>query len=437
MLTDEQRAAAERAFGGHNLFITGAAGTGKSFLLRYIIQEFEKRHPGKVAVTAPTGIAAVNVGGQTVHSFAGIGVWQGEQPRSMERALLGRVKKSPASTKRWQETQTLIIDEISMLEPSLFEQLEFIAKEIRQCRGRGFGGLQVILCGDFLQLPPVEVDRDHQAKRFSFCFETPAWNRCALQQGMIMLCQPVRQSGDVQFVQFLNEVRLGKFSPLVAQICNQCSVSVKPVPQDFILPTKLYCTNRDVDKENESRLSTLSGEQVTFTAQDAFYQLGNGTPGRAKDEEKKLADILSKKVSFRLNLKLQAQVILTKKMHAHGLVNGSRGVVVDFHERGVSVKFDTGQVVKVERETFQQNGSSQTLYRKQLPLRLGWALTIHKSQGMTLSRAEVQLDDAFSYGQAYVALSRLTSFAGLWIGGRGVTQRSIMAHPTALKFYGY
>lgn len=119
-----------------------------------------------------------------------------------------------------------------------------------------------------------------------------------------------------------------------------------------------------------------------------------------------------------------------------GLVNGSRGFVVDLSNSVCKVKFDTGQVVRMEKELFQQNGSNFSLYRKQLPLKLGWALTIHKSQGMTLSRAEVQLDDAFSYGQGYVALSRLTSFAGLWVGGRGVTERSIMAHPKAKAFYG-
>lgn len=438
MLNSEQQAAADRALRGQNLFISGAAGTGKSFLLRYIIQELERNHPGAAAVTAPTGLAAVNVGGVTVHSFAGVGVWQGEQATNPMRFMLGRIKKSPATIKRWQETKVIIIDEVSMLEPTLFESLEYIAREVRQNRSQGFGGMQVLLCGDFLQLPPVESDREKRAT--TFCFETQAWKRCGFDQGTIILCQAVRQSGDAHFVQLLNEVRAGRFTQNVADACNSCHVSRKPVPQDLIVPTKLYCTNRDVDRENESRLGQLSGAVKTFTAKDENYRRGMANQGRPLDEEKRLKELMSKKVPFQLNLKLGAQVILLKKMST-GLVNGSRGVVVDFVETdgvatAVKVKFDIGQTVTIVPESFSQTGTQNTLYRKQVPLRLGWAVTIHKSQGMTLSRAEVQLDDAFSYGQAYVALSRLTGFAGLWIGGRGVSQRSIMAHPTALRFYG-
>lgn len=250
-----------------------------------------------------------------------------------------------------------------------------------------------------------------------------------------MLCQPVRQFGDLAFVRLLNEVRLGGFSQDIAEACSRCHTSIKPAPQDGILPTKLYCTNRDVEKENDSRLGMLSGQICTLAAYDSFYNRTNGG-AVPSDEKKRLTELLNKKVSKDLRLKLQAQVILIKKK-GEGLVNGSRGVVVDFHENSsVSVRFDTGQVVRLDRETFQQNGSVGSLYRKQLPLKLGWALTVHKSQGMTLSRAEVQLDDTFSCGQAYVALSRLTSYAGLWIGGRGISQRNIKAHPSALAFYG-
>jgi ATP-dependent exoDNAse (exonuclease V) alpha subunit len=196
----------------------------------------------------------------------------------------------------------------------------------------------------------------------------------------------------------------------------------------------LYCTNRDVEKENDARLAKLEGEVHRFPSQDSFYSRINAAV--PADEKKRLKDLLSKKVPTDLGLKVNAQVILLKKLK-EGLVNGSRGIVTDVQgSTTATVRFDTGEVKRVERETFQQMGATATLYRKQLPLRLGWALTIHKSQGMTLSRAEVQLDDAFSYGQAYVALSRLTSFDGLWIGGRGISQHNIKAHPSALAFYG-
>lgn len=210
------------------------------------------------------------------------------------------------------------------------------------------------------------------------------------------------------------------------------------MPADDIVPTRLYCTNRDVDQENNARLMRLNGEPVAFSSLDSFHARPGAPVGATGDERNKLVELLNKKVPADLRLKVQAQVILLRKLHGSGLVNGSRGVVVELQQQPptATVRFDSGQVLKVERDTFQQAGSATVLSRRQLPLRLGWALTVHKSQGITLSRAEVQLDDAFSCGQPYVALSRLTSFLGLWIVGRGLGPRSVRAHPSALAFYG-
>lgn len=440
-LTGEQRQVADRALRGENLFITGAAGTGKSYLLRYIIQEMQIHHPGSVGVTAPTGLAAVNIGGMTLHSFAGIGAAMmfaggkggGREINCPERFLLNRVRKSEAANERWQNTRVLVIDEVSMLEPVLFEQLDFIARQIRQQNGKGFGGMQVLLCGDFLQLPPVEASRD--GTQWSFCFETPAWRRCGLERGTVILKQAVRQSGDPAFVQLLNEVRAGRCSPAVAEACHRCHVTRKPPPTDGIIPTRLYCTNRDVDQENDVRLAALRGDLKTFQSQDNFHA-GAGTTRCTPAEKKRLLDMLNKQVPGELRLKVSAQVILIRKLQKSGLVNGSRGVVTMLHDNAATVRFDGASEVRIERESFSQASAQAGASRRQLPLRLGWALTVHKSQGMTLTCAEVQVDDAFSCGQAYVALSRLTGFQGLWIGGRGLSQRSIRAHPSALAFYG-
>merc|ERR1719491_2006312 len=158
-----------------------------------------------------------------------------------------------------------------MIEPVLFEQLDYVAREIRQRRNSGFGGMQMLLCGDFLQLPPVESDRNPDAK-WAFCFSTPAWSRCNLEQGTVILRQAVRHSGDQEFARVLNEVRLGRFSPDAAAVFSSHHVSVKPVPRDGIIPTKLYCTNRDVERENDSRLSMVLGRELTFQCQDNFYK---------------------------------------------------------------------------------------------------------------------------------------------------------------------
>lgn len=440
-LTDEQRTSAQRALRGENLFVTGAAGTGKSFLLRYIIQELEKAKPGLVAVTAPTGLAAVNVGGQTVHSWAGIGGFFGERVKEMrcvERAMVATIRKQASTLNRWVQTVVLVLDEVSMLEPELFDYLDFIGRELRQNRQAGFGGLQLLLCGDFLQLPPVEASSNPNAQ-YAFCFETQAWQRCGLGRGTVILQQPVRQSGDPNFVRLLNAVRAGMFPQEVATACEACHVRVKPRPTDGIVPTRLYCTNRDVDQENINKLAELPGEGRSYYSADSSSQRQGVVEVAASTksyEKKRLLDLLGKKAPAELRLKVDAQVILTRKLASHNLVNGSRGVVVQLHDNSATVRFDTGEVVKVERDQFSQTGSSSYVVRKQLPLKLGWALTVHKSQGMTLSRAEVQLDNAFSYGQVYVALSRLTNFAGLWISGRGISQRCIRAHPSALRFYG-
>lgn len=444
MLTAEQRSVADRALRGENLFISGAAGTGKSFLLRYLIQELDKANGSGVAITAPTGLAAVNVGGQTLHSFAGVGVWQKEANANIKnpmRYMLSKVKGAKATSDRWKQTRVLVIDEVSMLDPVFFEQLDFIGREIREDRRRGFGGMQLLCCGDFLQLPPI-ADREEgivegTSSPYTFCFETPTWAKCGLQKGTVILKEQVRQSGDRAFAELLNHVRAGHCTQEVLDACLACSVGRKPPPQDNIVPTRLYCTNRDVDRENEMRLRNLPGEMMVFEATDTFSSRIDGPTGSTSTEKKRLKDLLGKKVAVELRLKVNAQVILLKKVHGKGLVNGSRGVVQQLHQNAATVRFDNGTIVKLDRDKFQQAGSMLTCNRLQLPLRLGWALTVHKSQGMTLSRAEVQLDDVFSYGQAYVALSRLTDMAGLWVGGRGLGQRQIRAHPNALAFYGF
>jgi len=238
-------------------------------------------------------------------------------------------------------------------------------------------------------------------------------------------------------VQVLNLVRAGQCTQMVQELCGRCLVSMKPRPNDGIVPTRLYCTNRDVDQENNRELEALRGQAVTFTSMDSFVKQRGASGGKSSQSDKRrLMDLLNKTVPHSLKLKVNAQVILLRRQKAYGLVNGSRGFVVALQDDAATVKFDNGSVVKIERERFQHTTATTIGNRSQLPLKLGWALTIHKSQGMTISNAEVHLDEAFSCGQAYVALSRLTGFSGLWIGGRGISQHNIRAHPKALAFYG-
>ena len=458
-LSGEQAAAAARVVQGESVFITGAAGTGKSHLLRYIIQELSRLHSteGAVAVTAPTGIAAVNIGGVTIHSWAGIGLGRGDPAK-----ILARVQKSSKASCNWGLCRILVVDEISMLSSELFDLLDFIGKTVR-ARSEAFGGIQLVLCGDFAQLPPVtNLSRP-------YCFQGAAWARSGLETGTITLQHPHRQATDPEFVAMLNELRRGVCSAEISNKLAACHVSVKPKPTDGILPTKLYCTNRDVDAENSQRLAELAGQARAFPAHDTFK--GTGSDGKAEEQ---LRTTLGKKVATELELKVGAQVVLLRNLSQY-LANGSRGVVVGFDaaasggagsagyyaalaqpqvgSRALSiqrdlffrvqstictqyayavpsqhpsllswrvimmhqmllprVQFDCGITQTIETAEFWQGSGGGSLTRWQLPLKLGWALTVHRAQGMTLSRVELQVDGAFGESQFRASAGHNQSF---------------------------
>ena len=441
-LNEEQLIAAERAMNGKSVFITGSAGTGKSYLLRYIIQQLQDS--GKtVAVTASTGIAAVNLVGQTLHSWAGIGMGKGDPERVKSKVL-----RDTKATQRWRETQVLVIDEISMIDRALFELLDLVARAARNNQNP-FGGLQLVLVGDFLQLPPV-MDREARESGNALsqlCFESPLWEAAQLtreQEGIMFLEQVVRQT-DQEFAHLLNEARLGKPSDRLMSLLAQCHVSVKPRPIDGIVPTKLYCTNKDVDSENLEQLEKLDGVVTTFSAHD----LWKTNPSGGSMSKTSILGMADKVVPKTVDLKLGAQVMLTRNRPGSSFMNGSRGVVVGFIESasGVvfglpkvqpKVRFDNGQeiVITPVEYTVQGPGGDGELIRLQVPLKLAWAVTVHKSQGSTLSRAELMLSNTFDFGQAYVALSRVTSLEGLWLT-KPVHKNLFRANPKVVSFFGY
>jgi len=424
-LTGEQQLVAHRVLRGESLFLTGAAGTGKSFLLRFLIQELKDRHPGQIGVTAPTGIASANIGGQTIHSFAGVGLGLGSPQR-----LLAKVRKNRAAVQRWKKLHVLIVDEVSMLDAALFEALEIVAATIRGIRdGKRFavfGNIQLLMCGDFLQLPPVHVSGTPEKQ---FCFQSPVWTRCGLDRGVVSLLETVRQASDSSFAQILGEVREGVLTVRAQSMLACCHVDLKPLPNDGITPTKLYCLNKNVDAENNTQLAKLPDVSRSFRAVDTFDGVSNPS------QHQILQAMIDKVMPAEVTLKIRAQVILIKNKPALKLVNGSRGVVESFRDDYPVVRFDNGCSARIGQETAVQSTFSHSITRLQVPLKLGWALTVHKAQGMNLSRAELQVDDAFEPGQVYVALSRLTCLAGLWIRGKGLSSNNTRAHGTVLNFY--
>ncbi|CAG8588040.1 6936_t:CDS:2 [Funneliformis caledonium] len=301
-----------------NIFFTGSAGTGKSFLLQRIISSLKARYGSEsVAVTATTGIAAVNISGTTLHSFAGVGLGRGLAPE-----LIKQVQKSVAARTRWKSIDTLVIDEISMLDAQLFDKLEFIARAIRN-NNRPFGGLQLVVTGDFFQLPPVSKDRSSK-----FCFDAERWKVCI--KHTIQLTKIYRQK-DSELIELLNEMRIGEMSDKSLVLLKQLEIEPN-YPDDGIRPTELYPINDMVNKANATELGKISHKLYTYTSVDweplRFGQLQTLCKSCLAPEK--------------LELKRNAQVMLIKNLSKE-LVNGSRGVVVGFYNQADGTSYYNGE----------------------------------------------------------------------------------------------
>ncbi|XP_066930570.1 ATP-dependent DNA helicase PIF1-like [Clytia hemisphaerica] len=407
-----------------SVFITGSAGVGKSFLLKKIIDSLPKK---KVYVTASTGVAACNIGGSTLHSFAGIGLGDKPAKEYGDQILYKRYKGEVKD--RWERCQVLIIDEISMIDGFLFEKIEEVARIVRQ-NYAPFGGIQLVLCGDFLQLPPVKCDR--------FAFETDAWKNCIHKT--VVLDKVFRQK-ELGFVSLLNRLRVGSYTKLDIEVLQKCNKTL--FPNDGIKPTCLFPLRSTCDRVNQTELNKLPGITQTFDAYDF-----------ANNEYYKKQLETTARFPKKLVLKVGAQVmLLSNKDVRGGLVNGARGVVINFFDRKnpANEMFDeeeesgcdevlpvvrfannTEILINAEQNTILQGGKTMA-YRSQIPLQLAWAVSVHKSQGVTLDRVEIDLAKAFEHGQSYVALSRVTSLDGLLL--RAFDPKKVTAHPKVLNYY--
>ncbi|XP_027538818.1 ATP-dependent DNA helicase PIF1 isoform X1 [Neopelma chrysocephalum] len=413
-LSAEQEAVLGAVRSGKSIFFTGCAGTGKSFLLKRIVGSLP---PNVTYATASTGVAACHIGGTTLHAFAALlssplpGIGSGKAP--LEQCI--QLAERPGVRQHWLACQHLIIDEISMVDGKFFDRLEAVARVVRK-RDEPFGGIQLIICGDFLQLPPV-CKANEETK---FCFQAKSWRKCI---HINMELTEVRRQTDKAFVSLLSAIRLGRCTEEVTRQLMQTATNRSE--RDGILATRLCTHKDDVEITNERRLQQLSGELHVFEALDSDPMLV------------KLIDAQCP-VGGRVELKLGAQVMLAKNLDvSQGLVNGARGVVVGFEseQKGLpKVRFLCGvtQVIRKEKWVF-KGPSGVHLSRQQLPLKLAWAISIHKSQGMSLDCVEISLSRVFESGQAYVALSRARSLAGLRV--LDFDPKVVRADPSVLQFY--
>lgn len=405
-LSKEQSHVLAMILKGKNVFFTGSAGTGKSFLLKRIVGALP---PKNTYTTASTGVAACHIGGTTLHAFAGIGSGKAPLQQCVELA------QRPGILSHWLNCRHLIIDEISMIEGEFFDKLETVARIVRKCN-EPFGGIQLIVCGDFLQLPPVSRAKE----KYKFCFQAKSWSKC-MQVNMEL--KEVRRQTDKTFIAMLQAVRLGRCPEEVAnQLINTAS---RKIDRDGILATRLCTHKDDVEFTNEKRLQRLPGEMLTFEAVDSDPMLGEMLNAQCPAGQK-------------LQLKKGAQVMLTKNLDVQrGMVNGARGVVIGFEPGNKpmpQVRFMCGvtETIKPERWLVKALGGNY-LTRQQLPLKLAWAISIHKSQGMTLDCVEISLARVFESGQAYVALSRARSLEGLRV--MDFDRKVVHANHDVLCFY--
>jgi len=436
-LSKEQNDVLNLILKGKSVFLTGSAGTGKSFLLKRITQELKKKNI-QVAVTASTGLAAVNIGGTTLHRWAGIGVSKNKHIQAA-----GAFKNK----NRWKKTDVLIIDEVSMVSGQLFDSLEQLAREIRENK-RPFGGIQLICVGDFFQLPPVRSPDEPS----TFCFEGKSWDRSI--QHIYSLKTVFRQS-DSKFIEMLNDIRIGECNSSTKEILDSRK-NANNRKSKGILPTVLFSKNVQVDSLNQKHLQQLKSDPKKFASNDFFYSFSKEEDERKDDMKMKsmLDSCLAQPI---IDLKKGAQVMLVRNI-SPTLVNGSRGVVVGFEELNALrkdalkdkggnfddwissnthlpiVEFANGETQVIEPIVFRVESFSEGIAtRVQIPLKLAYALTIHKSQGLTIDCADVSLGGVFEYGQAYVALSRIKGIEGLKL--LDWNPQVVRAHPKVLEFY--
>jgi hypothetical protein len=375
---------------GHNVFLTGPAGSGKTYLLKQYIEYLKKNGIG-VAVTASTGIAATHMNGQTIHSWSGMGISD-----TFTEEDYKKLKSRHYHKQRFTNTSVLIIDEVSMLHAHQLDIVNAICKKFKEPFSP-FGGLQVILCGDFFQLPPVTQSE----KQASFVVESAAWEEMAPK---ICYLEEQHRQEDKQMLKILNDIRKKSCDKKTVELI--LSRQNKDIQSD-ITPTKLFTHNANVDAINSVELKKIKEEARAFemTSKGNDFVVAAIKKGCLAPET--------------LFLKKGAVVMFVKNNFERGYVNGTLGKVTDFDHAGMPiVKTVSGKTIIATPEKWLiEDGDTALATIAQVPLRLAWAITVHKSQGMTLDAVEMDLSKSFEYGMGYVALSRVRTLDGIKLLG--------------------
>ena len=385
---------------GANVFLTGAPGAGKTYVLNQFVGR-AMRAGKRLAVTASTGIAASHISGTTIHSWSGLGILD-----SLSSDDLKKFGGSDRLAKRYNGVDILIIDEVSMLHGARLDMVNQLAKVLRG-NDKPFGGLQIILVGDLFQLPPIS----RGTNVLDFVHLSNAWQE--LDPRICYLTEQHRQQGNDKLLGLLEAMRLNELDEEHGVLLHERTHLVPP--EDTVI-TRLYSHNIDVDAINQKHLDALPGESKSF------HMFGKGSKTKLEQLSKSLLapDILE--------LKIGAEVMFVANNFAEGFVNGSRGQVMDFDGSTPIVQLTSGRKIFVQQHSWSLSEDGKIRAEiSQLPLRLAWAITIHKSQGMSLDAAEIDLSKAFTPGMGYVALSRVRSLGGLYL--QGLNRMALNMHP--------
>jgi ATP-dependent exoDNAse (exonuclease V) alpha subunit len=384
---------------GVNVFLTGSAGSGKTHVLNQYI-EYLKTRDVAVAVTASTGIAATHMNGMTIHSWSGLGIRETLTDRDIDE-----LEQKSYLWKRFEKAKVLLIDEVSMLHGHRLDMIDRMCRNFKRNESP-FGGLQIVLSGDFFQLPPVtrnrnDSDENQDTEESNTVYNSPAW-----KEGNFVICYLTEQhrQDDQQFLDVLNGIRAGTINE---SVLSPLRTRYQKKVELMIEPTKLYTHNADVDMINKRELEKIEG------VAKKFFMSATGND--------RIVDILKKSVLAHeeLILKIGAKVMFVKNNFEAGYANGTLGVITAFlPDNTPVVKTARGEIVHASPVDWaiEEDGKVKASVT-QIPLRYAWAITIHKSQGMSLDAAEIDLSKSFSYGMGYVALSRVRTLAGVCLVG--------------------
>ncbi|MCA9388718.1 AAA family ATPase [Candidatus Berkelbacteria bacterium] len=389
---------------GRNILLLGEAGAGKTYILRQYL-DYLADHSVSVGITASTGIAATHIGGTTIHSWSGIGIRDSLSQQQIEAIADKHQLKSQI-----QRAQVLVIDEISMLSAKQFDAVDQVTRAIRQTQAP-FGGLQVILVGDFFQLPPISQEPEPP-----FVFTSQAWEPLGLK--VCYLDEQHRQA-DEALLSVLSAIRSQTIEESHFEIISERIKTDQDFGREAV---HLYTHNANVDELNESALADLPGDEHEFIMKYS---------GKRKYLEGLVRGCLAPEA---LVLKLNAKVMFVKNNPERGYVNGTTGKVTGFNPDGWPVVANSDGhefIAEPEQWSIEEDGVPKATIA-QVPLRLAWAITVHKSQGMTLDRAVIDLTRSFAPGMGYVALSRVQTLDGLIL--RGINNTAFAVHPLVTSF---